>query len=75
MDEEKGTLNNPGAGTIGVTEKKMKKNLSQDIADGLEQCLEENKGDHTKCKDKFEAFKSSSKSKPIRLRSGSLIDV
>ncbi|KAK8630971.1 hypothetical protein V6N13_079739 [Hibiscus sabdariffa] len=42
----------------------------------LEKCLEENKGDKSKCKDKVEALRSSSSSsaakplRPLRLRSG-----
>lgn len=58
--------------------------LAQPKADELVKCLEENKGDNTKCKDKVEAFRSSSSSSssshrkpltPIKLRSGSLTDV
>ena len=78
MDEAKG-VNDDAAAGINVTEKKI---LSQGKADGLKKCLEENKGDNTKCKDKVEAFRSSSPSSPprkpftpIKLRSGSLTDV
>ena len=54
-----------------------------DMSEALKKCLEENKGDHEKCKLKIEALKSfpkpsSSRRKPLsplRLRSGSLTDV
>ena len=82
MDEAKGVNGGAAAGGIAVTEKKT---LSQGKAEGLEKCLEENKGDNTKCKDKVEAFTSSSSSSPsffsrkpltpIKLPSGSLSDV
>ncbi|OIT07322.1 hypothetical protein A4A49_00154, partial [Nicotiana attenuata] len=48
-----------------------------DVADieALKKCLEENKGDNTKCKSLVEAFKSSSRIRPMRLRTGSWTDV
>ncbi|KAL9672436.1 hypothetical protein QQ045_028686 [Rhodiola kirilowii] len=46
----------------------------------LKKCLEENKGERSKCKSQVEAFKSSfdkrmKPSTPLRLRSGSLTDI
>ncbi|OMO78778.1 hypothetical protein CCACVL1_14127 [Corchorus capsularis] len=85
MDQEKGVNGAAaaadGGGTgIDVTEKKTLSD--QGKAGSLEKCLEENKGDDTKCKAKVEAFKSSSSSSPqrkpltpLKLRSGSFSDV
>ncbi|KAG4138676.1 hypothetical protein ERO13_D07G148300v2 [Gossypium hirsutum] len=77
MDKEKEV--NAVSGGVNVTEKKR---LSQANSEAMEKCLEENKGDNTKCKDKVEAFRSSSSTssptKPLRrfiVRSGSLSDV
>lgn len=77
MDKEK--EENAASGGVNVTEKKR---LSQANSEAMEKCLEENKGDNTKCKDKVEAFRSSSSTssptKPLRrfiVRSGSLSDV
>lgn len=58
----------------GVAEKKV---AVADI-EALKKCLEENKGDNAKCKSLVEAFKSSSKIRPMRpmsLRTGSWTDV
>ncbi|KAB2074463.1 hypothetical protein ES319_A07G155000v1 [Gossypium barbadense] len=75
MDKEKEV--NAASGGVNVTEKKR---LSQANSEAMEKCLEENKGDNTKCKDKVEAFRSSSSTssptKPLRrfiVRSGSLV--
>ncbi|CAK9134409.1 unnamed protein product [Ilex paraguariensis] len=50
-----------------------------DVDEALRKCLEENKGDTTKCRSVVEAFKSSTPPRkpirPLRLRSGSLTDV
>ncbi|KAK8502950.1 hypothetical protein V6N13_100247 [Hibiscus sabdariffa] len=69
MDQEK---------TENVTEKERLSRADSEAL--LEKCLEENKGDKSKCKDKVEALRSSSSSaakplRPLRLRSGSLSDV
>ncbi|KAK6260677.1 hypothetical protein SCA6_015151 [Theobroma cacao] len=75
MDQEK-EVNGAVGGGIDETEKKT---LVQGKAEALEKCLEENKGDNTKCKAKVEAFRSSSSPKKplksLRLRSGLLTDV
>ncbi|GLT84608.1 hypothetical protein SLE2022_028290 [Rubroshorea leprosula] len=67
-----------GGGDGGITEKA----LSAGEAEALNKCLEENKGDHSKCKAKLGAFKSSSsyqkepsRPPPLRLPSGSFYDV
>ncbi|WRX10606.1 hypothetical protein QQP08_003093 [Theobroma cacao] len=69
-------VNGAVGGGIDETEKKT---LVQGKAEALEKCLEENKGDNTKCKAKVEAFRSSSSPKKplksLRLRSGLLTDV
>ncbi|KAL4310300.1 hypothetical protein GQ457_01G055420 [Hibiscus cannabinus] len=65
--------------TENVTEKERLSGANSEAS--LEKCLEENKGDKSKCKDKVEALRSSSSSsaakplRPLRLRSGSLTDV
>ncbi|KAE8676661.1 hypothetical protein F3Y22_tig00111582pilonHSYRG00419 [Hibiscus syriacus] len=67
MDEEK---------AVTVTEKKSLSRADSEAL--LQKCLELNEGDKTKCKDKVEALRSSSPTKPsrpLRLRSGSLSDV
>lgn len=54
---------------------------SADVSnEGLKKCLEENKGERSKCKSQVDAFKSSfdkpmKPSTPLRLRSGSLTDI
>lgn len=76
MNNEKGESGGDGASCTDT-----QKTMSQEEVDALKKCLEENKGDHTKCKSKIDAFQSSSASSPrrplprLRLRSGSLTDV
>ncbi|XVE73863.1 hypothetical protein DITRI_Ditri11bG0152400 [Diplodiscus trichospermus] len=60
MDETNGV--NSAAAIID--DAKEKETLSKSKAFDLEKCLEENKGDNKKCKDKVEAFRSSSSSSP-----------
>ncbi|KAJ6729760.1 hypothetical protein OIU85_020646 [Salix viminalis] len=72
MDNEKGE----GGGDTDGTKKK----LSEDGAEALQKCLEENKGDRSKCKSRIDALRSSSAPRkrrvlPLRLKSGSLTDV
>lgn len=57
MDNEKGESS--GGDNAGANDGTRKK-LSQDGAEALKECLEENKGDHNKCKSKIDALESSS---------------
>ncbi|KAG5251561.1 hypothetical protein IMY05_002G0140800 [Salix suchowensis] len=50
MDNEKGE----GGGDTDGTKKK----LSEDGAEALQKCLEENKGDRSKCKSRIDALRS-----------------
>lgn len=76
MDGEKVEKSN-NAVTAGGGGTKKTMSSSQDEA--MKKCLEENQDDHTKCKSKIDAYKSSSRIKkpltPLKLRSGSLTDV
>ncbi|KAG6786775.1 hypothetical protein POTOM_008391 [Populus tomentosa] len=76
MDDEKGESSGDSLGANDGTKKK----LSNDGAEALKKCLEENKGDRNKCKSKIDALRSSSAPRkrpllPLRLKSGSLTDV
>ena len=77
MDNEKGESS--GGDNAGANDGTRKK-LSQDGAEALKECLEENKGDHNKCKSKIDALESSSAPRkrpllPLILKSDSLTDV
>ncbi|KAF9687825.1 hypothetical protein SADUNF_Sadunf02G0133400 [Salix dunnii] len=66
MDNEKGE--GGGGGANDGTKKKL--------AEALRKCLEENKGDRSKCKSKIDALRSRKRRLlPPRLKSGSLTDV
>ncbi|KAK3011250.1 hypothetical protein RJ639_010601 [Escallonia herrerae] len=70
-DEKRETSDDRGGG-------EKAKSVGDDEA--LKKCLEENKGDGSKCRSVVEAFKTSSPTPkrptlPLRLRSGSLTDV
>ncbi|KAJ6872831.1 hypothetical protein NC651_031839 [Populus alba x Populus x berolinensis] len=76
MDNEKGESS--GGDNAGANDGTRKK-LSQDGAEALKECLEENKGDHNKCKSKIDALESSSAPRkrpllPLILKSDSLTD-
>ncbi|KAA8520635.1 hypothetical protein F0562_014890 [Nyssa sinensis] len=85
MDDDK-KLSDGGHG--GKPDNTQQSLGTEDVDEALKRCLEQNKGDNTKCKSLVEAFKSpsspppppppSSSKKPVtplRLRSGSLTDV
>ncbi|KAF5733057.1 hypothetical protein HS088_TW17G00593 [Tripterygium wilfordii] len=72
--------NQGGGGGGGDCVADTKNTMSEAESEALKKCLEENKGDHGKCKSKVQAFLSSSSSSPrkplspIKLKRGSLVD-